>query len=59
MNMQRQSLKKQAEFMTASGVIVRAMGFFLRLLVSRMLGAEAVGMMELSATVQIEFVLSD
>lgn len=51
MSLKKQSMKRQAALITGSGVAVRAMGFFMRLWISRMLGAEAVGIMELSAGV--------
>lgn len=49
MRVKEQSLKKQALLITVSGVLVRAMGFGIRLWVSRALGAEAVGIMELAS----------
>lgn len=49
--MKRQSLKAQAALITLSGALVRALGFLMRLWVSRLLGAEAVGIMELSSGV--------
>ena len=45
----RGSLKRQALLTTGSGALVRAMGFGLRLWLSRLLGAEALGIMELAS----------
>ena len=50
--MKGQSLKGQALVTAAAGVLVRAMGFGLRLWTSRLLGAEAVGIMELAGGAQ-------
>ena len=47
--MKRNSLKTQAMITTVCGALVRLMGFFLRLLLSRLLGAEALGVMELAS----------
>ena len=47
--MKQQSLKRQAAWITAVECAVRCLGFFQRLLVSRWLGAEAVGVMELAS----------
>ena len=47
--MKGQSLRRQAALTAGSSVVVRALGFVMRLWVSRMLGAEAVGVMELAA----------
>lgn len=49
--MNRQSLKSQAALITGSGAAVRALGFLMRLYVSRRLGAEAMGLMELASGV--------
>lgn len=46
----RHSLKRQAAVTAVSGALVRALGFFLRLWTGRLLGAEAVGIMELAAS---------
>ena len=53
MGMKKQSLKRQALITGASTALVRAMGFALRLYVSRMLGAEALGVMELASGVHM------
>ncbi len=47
--MKKQSLKRQALIMGASTALVRAAGFALRLWISRLLGAEALGVMELAS----------
>ena len=47
--MKRQSLKKQTILTSATSAAVRAIGFFMRLWVSRLLGAEALGVMELAS----------
>ena len=49
MRVKKQSLKGQAALITVSGAAVRAMGFLMRLWISRALGAEAVGIMELAS----------
>lgn len=49
--LKKQSLKKQAALITLSGALVRAMGFLIRLWVSRMLGAEAMGIVEMASGV--------
>lgn len=51
--MKEQSLKKQAALTAAAGVLVRGMGLGLRLGVSRLLGAEALGIMELAGSAQM------
>ena len=51
MAVKKQSLKKQAALITLSGALVRAMGFGIRLWVSRMLGAEAMGIVEVASGV--------
>ena len=51
--LQSGSLKGQALLTAGSGVLVRAMGFGLRLLLSRVLGAEALGVMELASGAHI------
>ena len=53
MGMKKQSLKRQALITGASTALVRAMGFALRLYVSRLLGAEALGVMELASGVHM------
>lgn len=47
----KESLKSQALLTAGSGALVRALGFGLRLLLSRALGAEALGVMELASGV--------
>ena len=47
--MKKESLKKQAMITAASTALVRALGFGLRLWISRLLGAEALGIMELAS----------
>ena len=51
MRMKKQSLRGQAALITGCGAAVRAMGFLMRLWISRALGAEAVGIMELASGV--------
>ncbi len=46
--MKRQSVRKQAVILTCANALTRALGFVLRILLSRLMGAEAVGVMELS-----------
>ena len=53
MEMKKQSLKRQALITGSSTAIVRAMGFVLRLWISRLLGAEALGVMELASGVHM------
>lgn len=48
--MKKQSMKKQAMVVGAGGVMVRGLGFLMRLMVSRLLGAEALGVMELASS---------
>ena len=47
--MKKESLKRQALITACCGALVRAMGFGLRLWISRLLGAEAMGVMELAS----------
>ena len=47
--MRKQTLKRQAVLTAGNNAAVRALGFFMRLWVSRALGAEAVGIMELAS----------
>ena len=47
--MKELSLKKQALITAGSSALMRAMGFGIRLWISRMLGAEALGVMELAS----------
>jgi len=51
MPVKKQSLKRQAALIALSGVLVKALGFGMRLWVSRSLGAEALGIMELASGV--------
>ena len=46
--MKKQSVRKQAVILTCFHALTRALGFILRVLLSRLMGAEAVGVMELS-----------
>ena len=45
------TLKKQALTLTIANTYTRALGFALRLVSARLMGAEAMGVMELSGTV--------
>ncbi|MDO5325948.1 MAG: oligosaccharide flippase family protein [Clostridia bacterium] len=47
--MKQMSLKKQAMITAGSSALMRALGFGIRLWISRMLGAEALGIMELAS----------
>lgn len=47
--MRKESLKRQAMITACCGALVRAMGFGLRLWISRLLGAEALGVTELAS----------
>ena len=49
MGMKKQSLKRQAAITAASTGLMRALGFALRLWISQLLGAEALGIMELAS----------
>lgn len=51
--MKQQSLKSQALLMTAMGAAVRGGGLVIRLILSRVLGAEAMGIMELASGVHL------
>lgn len=46
--MKKQSVRKQAVILTCANALTRALGFVLRIVLSRLMGAEAVGVMELS-----------
>ena len=46
--MKKQSVGKQAAILTCFNALTRALGFLLRIVLSRLMGAEAVGVMELS-----------
>ena len=45
-----QSMKKQAFLLTGANVIVRALGFIMRIFFSRLMGAETMGIMELASS---------
>ncbi len=45
--MKQQSIRHQATVLTCTNALVRALGFLLRVVTSRLLGAQAVGVMEL------------
>ena len=47
------SLKKQALILTLANAYTRALGFVLRLTTARMMGAQALGLMELSSSAVI------
>ncbi len=47
--MKKQSLKKQTAVITGCNILIRGLGFVLRLITSRLLGAEALGVMELAS----------
>ena len=51
--MRKESLKRQAMITACCGALVRAIGFGLRLWISRLLGAEALGVMELASGAHI------
>lgn len=46
--MKQQSVRKQALILTCANAMTRALGFVLRIVLSRLMGAQAVGVMELS-----------
>lgn len=50
MNLAKHALIRQTALLSAANVAVRAMGFLLRILTSRLLGAQAVGVMELASS---------
>ena len=47
--MEKRSLKREALITAASGAAMRALGFVMRMWISRILGAEALGVMELAS----------
>ena len=47
--MEKRSLKREALITAGSGVVTRALGFVMRMGISRILGAEALGVMELAS----------
>lgn len=51
--MAKQTIREQAILLTLANTIVRAMGFFMRVLFSRMLGPEIMGIMELGGSVHM------
>lgn len=51
--MRKRGLVSQAAVLAAANVLTRGLGFFLRAILSRMLGAEAVGVMALAQSVQM------
>ena len=51
--MRKESLKRQAMITACCGAVVRAMGFGLRLWISRLLGAEGLGVSELASSVHM------
>ncbi len=51
--MAKQTIREQAILLTAANTIVRAMGFLMRVLFSRMLGPEIMGIMELGGSVHM------
>ncbi len=48
--MKKRSMKQQAAVLTGTNVVVRALGFGMRLVISRVLGSEALGVMELASS---------
>lgn len=46
--MKKQSVRKQAAILACANALTRALGFVLRIFLSRLMGAQAVGVMELS-----------
>ena len=51
--MAKQTIREQAVLLTLTNTIVRAMGFLMRVLFSRMLGPEIMGIMELGGSVHM------
>jgi stage V sporulation protein B len=51
MNMKKRSLFHQTAVLSCANLFVRALGFFMRILFARLMGAQAVGIMELSSSV--------
>lgn len=51
--MAKQTIRKQAILLTLTNTLVRAMGFLMRVLFSRMLGSEIMGIMELGGSVHM------
>lgn len=48
--MQKQSLKKQTILLSATNIFVRILGFSMRIIFSRLMGSEALGVMELASS---------
>ena len=51
--MAKQTIREQAVLLTLANTLVRAMGFLMRVLYSRMLGSEIMGIMELGGSVHM------
>ena len=51
--MKKQSVRTQAFILTCANALTRGLGFILRILLSRLMGAEALGVMELSHSAHI------
>jgi len=51
--MQKQSLKKQTLLLTITNIFVRMLGFLMRIIISRVMGSEALGIMELASSVHM------
>ena len=51
--MAKQTIREQAVLLTLANTLVRAMGFLMRVLFSRMLGSEIMGIMELGGSVHM------
>ena len=51
--MAKQTIKEQAVLLTIANTIVRAMGFVMRVIFSRLLGSEIMGIMELGSSVHM------
>lgn len=51
--MQKQSIKKQTVLLTLTNALVRALGFVMRIVFSRVMGPEAIGVMELASSVHM------
>ncbi len=51
--MAKQTIREQAILLTLTNTLVRAMGFLMRVLFSRMLGSEIMGIMELGSSVHM------
>lgn len=51
MDMKKRSLFQQTALLSCANFLVRALGFFMRIVFSRLMGAQAVGLMELSSSV--------